>query len=96
MLADPDYNFTYKGPGNTYIEIIDTNEGLITGWSKGDLFSVTYIKGNIVKKYSAMPSGNKKEDALNEEVLKYLRSIQQQVLPHLKKFEDLSKLVQLN
>ena len=95
MLADPPYKFTYKGAENTYIEIIDSNEGLASSWGKGELFAVKYVKGKLVKSYSSFPSGDDKIDAQNEQTLIYLRSIEKEILPHLKKFEALSKLIPL-
>ncbi|MCJ8014818.1 hypothetical protein MUG84_24345 [Paenibacillus sp. KQZ6P-2] len=93
-LADPDYSFTYKN-GSEKLEILGTNVGLKTSLKEGTLFSIDYRNGSIHKYYSVFPADTKSEQRKLNADLKYLRSIQNKLNPHLDEFERLSKQLPL-
>lgn len=93
-VADPDYSFTYK-KGKESLEIMGFNQNMKQAWAAGTMFSVHYKNGNINKKSSIFPANSAAEQRQNDAALRYFKSIQSKVNPHLQQFEALSKQVPL-
>ncbi len=93
-VADPDYSFTYK-KGKESLEIMGFNQNMKQAWAAGTMFSVHYKNGNINKKSSIFPANSAAEQRQNDAAIRYFKSIQSKVNPHLEQFEALSKQVPL-
>lgn len=93
-VADPDYSFTYK-KGQESLEIMGFNQNMKQAWAAGTMFSVHYKNGNINKKSSIFPANSAAEQRQNDAAIRYFKSIQSKVNPHLEQFEALSKQVPL-
>lgn len=94
-LTDSPFLFTYLGPDAFVLEVTHQDEHIIEDWNQG-LNYVTYQKGKIIKDYSNLPTGDEEDDAANEVTLRFLRSVKQEVLPHLKQFEAMANMVKLD
>lgn len=93
-VADPDYSFTYK-KGKESLEIMGFNQNMKQAWAAGTMFSVHYKNGNINKKSSIFPANSAAEQRQKDAAIRYFKSIQSKVNPHLEQFEALSKQVPL-
>ncbi|WP_228468854.1 hypothetical protein [Paenibacillus sp. JNUCC32] len=93
-VADPDYSFTYK-KGKELLVIMGTNQNMKKNWASGTMFSAQYKNGSVNHRYSIFPANSAAEQRQNDAALRYFKSIQTKMAPHLQQFEALSKQVPL-
>lgn len=92
--ADPEYSFTYRGRG-MLLNVLGSNQNLVSAWKSGSLFNVTYQKGTVSRNYSIFPEDSTVAEKQRQASLKDLAGIAGQVAPYLRQFEELSKQVPL-
>ncbi|MGE7827232.1 hypothetical protein [Paenibacillus sp. NPDC093718] len=93
-VADPDYSFTYK-KGKELLVVMGTNQNMKKNWATGTMFSAQYKNGSVNHSYSIFPANSAAEQRKIDAALRYFKSIQSKVNPHLQQFEALSKQVPL-
>lgn len=93
-VADPDYSFTYK-EGKELLVVMGTNQNMKKNWANGTMFSAQYKHGSVNHHYSIFPANSAAEQRQNDAALRYFKSIQAKIAPHLQQFEALSKQVPL-
>ncbi|MNJ48358.1 hypothetical protein D3C77_435490 [compost metagenome] len=94
-LTDSPFIFRYLGSDGLVLEVTHQDEHIIENWNQG-LNYVTYQKAKMVKDYSNIPTGDEEDDVANEGTLRFLRSVKQELLPQLKQFEAMAKIVKLD